>query len=182
MSCVWRKISKAIGDELTKETKKPSVVILCIGNEERGDDAFGPHVAKNIKRLKKKGLVEIIDCGTVPENYTDVIRRIKPTHVIIVDAVDFKGSPGDIILSFEPTISEVSISTHKPSLTLLTKFIQSTIGSKIILLGVQPKSIEWGLSMSDEVVAASNVVIKALKSVIRRVRRTVIEQSQAVSP
>ncbi|MDH5815545.1 MAG: hydrogenase maturation peptidase HycI [Candidatus Nezhaarchaeota archaeon] len=178
---MWRKISKAIVDELVRETKRPSVVILCIGNKERGDDAFGPHVAKRIKRLRRRGLVEVIDCGTVPENYIGVIRRIKPTHVILVDAVDFKGSPGDIILSFEPKINELSISTHKPSLMLLTKYIQSTIGSKVILLGVQPKSIEWGLSMSDEVIEASNIVIKALRSVIRRIRRSTAEQGQTVS-
>lgn len=178
---MWRKISKVIADELTREARRPSIVILCIGNEERGDDAFGPYVARRIKRFGKKGFLEIIDCGTVPENYTDVIRRIKPTHVIIIDAVDFKGSPGDVILSVEPMFSEVSVSTHKPSLTLLTKYIQGTIGSRIILLGVQPKNVEWSSSMSDEVLAASDVVVKALRSVFRRIQRAVIEQGQTES-
>lgn len=182
MSGVWRKISRAIVEELTRERRRLSVVVLCIGNEERGDDAFGPYVAKRVKRFRIKGFVEVIDCGTVPENYTDVIRRIKPTHVIVVDAVDFKGSPGDIILSLEPTFSEVSVSTHKPSLTLLAKYIQNAVGSRIILLGVQPKSVEWGSGMSDEVLAASDVVVKALRSAVRRIRRVVIERYQAKSP
>lgn len=167
---MWRKISRALTEELLKE-KKPSLAILCVGNEERGDDAFGPYVAKKIKRLKRRGLIEIIDCGTVPENYTDVIRRIGPTHVIIVDAIDFKASPGDIILSLETKFNGISVSAHKPSLALLAKYIQRTIGSKIILLGVQPKNIEWGTSMSDEVLIASDVVVKALRSVIKRVRK-----------
>lgn len=167
---MWRKISRALTEELLKE-KKPSLVILCVGNEERGDDAFGPYVAKKIKRLERKGLIEIIDCGTVPENYTDVIRRIEPTHVIIVDAIDFKASPGDIILSLETKFNGISVSAHKPSLALLAKYIQRTVGSKIILLGVQPKNIEWGTSMSDEVLIASDVVVKALRSVIKRVRK-----------
>jgi hydrogenase 3 maturation protease len=167
---MWRKMSRRLVEEIMKEGKKPSLLILCIGNEERGDDAFGPYVAKRLKRLREKGVVEVIDCGTVPENYTDVIRKMEPTHVIIVDAVDFKGSPGDIILSFEPTFDDVSISTHKPSLTLLAKYIQSDIGSKIILLGVQPKSTDWGSNMSDEVLAASELVVKALRLIVKRIK------------
>jgi len=163
-------MSRELVEEIMKEGRRPSIVILCVGNEERGDDAFGPYVAKRLKRTRERGVVEVIDCGTVPENFTDVIRKIGPTHVIIVDAVDFKGSPGDIILSFEPAFEGVSVSTHKPSLTLLTKYIQSDIGSKIILLGVQPKSIEWGSSMSNEVLTASEVVVKALKSAIKRIK------------
>jgi hydrogenase 3 maturation protease len=176
---MWRKMSRELVKEIMKEGKRPSLVILCIGNEERGDDAFGPYIAKRLRRARKRGIAEVIDCGTVPENYTDVVRRIRPTHVIIVDAVDFKGSPGDIILSFEPTFDEVSVSTHKPSLTLLAKYIQSDIGSKIILLGVQPKSVDWGSSMSDEVLAASEVVVKAFKSAIRRIRETLKKEARA---
>jgi len=171
-------MSRELVEEIMKE-ERPSLVILCIGNEERGDDAFGPYVAKRLKRVRERGVVEVMDCGTAPENFTDVIRRIGPTHVIIVDAVDFKGSPGDIILSFEPTFDEVSVSTHKPSLTLLAKYIRGSVGSKIILLGVQPKSVEWGSSMSDEVLVASEVVVKALKSAIKRIRKALRKGAQA---
>ena len=175
---MWRKLSKELAEEIMRGGK-PSVVILCIGNEERADDAFGPYVAKRLKRLRERGLVEVIDCGIVPENYIDVIRRIGPTHVVIVDAVDFKGSPGDIILSFEPTFDEVSVSTHKPSLALLAKYIQNSIGSKIILVGVQPRSTDWGSSMSEEVLAASEVVVKALKSTIKKIKEALKEKAQA---
>jgi hydrogenase 3 maturation protease len=176
---MWRKMSRKLVEEIMKEGKRPSLVVLCIGNEERGDDAFGPYIAKKLKRAQEKGIVEVIDCGMVPENYTDVIRRIGPTHVIIVDAVDFKGSPGDIILSFEPKFDEVSVSTHKPSLMLLTKYVQSDVGSKIILLGVQPKSVDWGSSMSDEVLAASEVVVKALRSAIKRIKGALKGEARA---
>jgi len=176
---MWRKISRELVNEIMREGKKPSVVILCIGNKERGDDAFGPYVARRLKRIRERGVVEVIDCGTVPENYTDMIRRAKPTHVIIVDAVDFKGSPGDIVLSFEPVFDEVSVSTHKPSLALLAKYIKNDIGSRIILLGVQPKSVDWGLSMSEEVLAASEAVVRALRSAIKRIKEGLKKEARA---
>lgn len=167
LRAVWKRISKALVDELARE-EKPLVVILCIGNEERGDDGLGPYVAKKIKRLNKSGIVKVIDSGTTPENYTGVIRKLKPTHVIIVDAVDFGSSPGDIILSFEPRFDGISISAHKPSLTMLAKYIEKSIGSKVVLLGVQPKILELGSEMSQEVLIASDIVVKALKSTFRR--------------
>lgn len=174
---MWRKIARTLINEITRE-KEPSLVILCVGNEFRGDDSFGPYVAKKIKKLSVKETVKVIDCGTAPENFTDVIREIKPTHVILVDAVDFQGFPGDIILSFEPNFDEVSVSTHKPSLALLTKYIRNSVGSKVILLGVQPKSIEWGSKMSNEVATASEVVVKALRSAIRKLDALLKEDRQ----
>jgi len=176
---MWRKISRELVEEIMREGKRPSIVILCIGNKERGDDAFGPYVAKRLKRTRERGIVEVIDCGTVPENYTDVLRKIGPTHVIIVDAVDFKGSPGDVILSFEPAFDGFSVSTHKPSLALLAKYIQAVVGSKIILLGAQPKNLEWGSSMSNEVLTASEVVVKALKSAIKRIKEVLKKEARA---
>ncbi|MHC1628167.1 MAG: hydrogenase maturation peptidase HycI [Candidatus Nezhaarchaeales archaeon] len=167
---MWRKISKALAEELAKEDK-PLVVVLCIGNEERGDDGLGPYVARKIKSLSRSDLVKVIDSGTVPENYTGVIRRLKPTHVIIVDAVDFGSSPGDVILSFEPKFNGVSISAHKPSLTILARYIESSIGSKVILLGVQPKILEVGSKMTQEVLIAGDIIVKALKSTFRRLRK-----------
>ncbi|RLF08250.1 MAG: hydrogenase maturation peptidase HycI [Thermoprotei archaeon] len=164
---VWRRISKALVDELIKE-ERPLVVILCIGNEERGDDGLGPYVAKKIKKLSRSNLIKVIDSGTVPENYTGVIRKLKPTHVIIVDAVDFGSSPGDVILSFEPKFDGVSISAHKPSLTMLAKYIEKSIGSKVILLGVQPKILEVDSKMTQEVLIAGDIIVKALKSTFRR--------------
>ncbi|MEM4577130.1 MAG: hydrogenase maturation peptidase HycI [Candidatus Nezhaarchaeales archaeon] len=166
---MWRKIARALINEVIRE-KEPSIVILCVGNEFRGDDSFGPYVAKKIKKLGVKGVVKVIDCGTTPENFTDVVREIRPTHVILVDAVDFQGSPGDVILSFEPSFDELSVSTHKPSFALLTKYIRNSVGSKVILLGVQPKSIEWSSGMSNEVATASEEVVKALRSFIKRLR------------
>lgn len=176
MRVVWRRIARALSNELAKEGEL-RVVVLCIGNEMMGDDGFGPYVAKKIKGLERVGFVKIVDCGMVPENYTNIIRDVKPTHVIIIDAVDFGGAPGDVILSFEPKFDGISVSTHKPSLSMLSKYIKLTVGSKIILMGVQPKNVDFGLNMSDEVLAAGDVVIRALKSTFKRLRAKLSKHS-----
>ncbi|MDI9620128.1 MAG: hydrogenase 3 maturation endopeptidase HyCI [Candidatus Nezhaarchaeota archaeon] len=165
---MWKKLSKVLLDELTRE-KEPLVVVLCVGNDERGDDGLGPYVARSLKRGKAKDFAKIIDSGNTPENYTSVIRNIKPTHVVIVDAVDFGGSPGDVVLSLDPKFDEVTISSHRPSFTMLAKYIEAEVGSKVILLGAQPKNLEIGSPMSGEVVAAANLIVKAIKSAFKGV-------------
>ncbi|MCS7140262.1 MAG: hydrogenase maturation peptidase HycI [Candidatus Nezhaarchaeota archaeon] len=167
---MWREIARRLIEEIGRE-ERPSVVVLCIGNEERGDDGLGPCIAKKIKDLNGKGPVKVIDGGTVPENYTGVIRKLRPTHVIIVDAVNFGGRPGDIIMSLEPRFSEVSISTHHPSLLMLTKYIERSVGSKVILLGAQPKALDLGSKMTQEVLMASDVIIKALRSALKKLQK-----------
>lgn len=50
-------------------------VVMCIGNRYNGDDAIGPYVAD---KLKQEDLDEflILDCSTVPENFTSPVKKI----------------------------------------------------------------------------------------------------------
>jgi len=72
---------------------RDKVVVLCLGNIDRGDDAVGPYLAS---KIKGKVEYDVIDAGVTPENYTGVIKRLKPNRIIIVDAVSFEGKPGEI--------------------------------------------------------------------------------------
>ena len=55
------------------------IVVLGIGNEIKGDDALGPNIAWKLNDLfKKNDRVIVFDGGTVPENYTGLIRNEEP--------------------------------------------------------------------------------------------------------
>ena len=51
------------------------VVVLCVGSRMRGDDMFGPLVAK---RIAGKVAAEVIDAENVPENYLGKIAKLAP--------------------------------------------------------------------------------------------------------
>ena len=61
-------------------------LVMCIGNRDGGDDAVGPFIADKLKNTD----VEVIDCGTTPENYTSVVKKHSPKNLIIVDAVEME--------------------------------------------------------------------------------------------
>jgi hydrogenase 3 maturation protease len=128
------------------------VIFLCIGNVMRGDDAIGPIVAEKLKAIskKQKDLI-VINAETVPENYTGLIRKEEPSHIIFIDAVEMERNPGDIKLIQSNEIANYSISTHAMPISFMIKYIESFTDAKMLLIGVQPKNMELSNSVSNEV-------------------------------
>jgi len=134
-------------DEL-KARLKGKVVILGVGNPLKGDDGFGPEL---VKRLKGRVSAELIDGGTAPENYLEVIANLKPDTIMVVDAVHFDGSPGELRLLRSEDILSAELSTHKLSPKVLMDFLSQRCSADIFMLAVQPRSIEFGAEMNSEV-------------------------------
>lgn len=97
--------------EFLKEHQK--VVILGIGNDMRGDDAVGTVLAQKLAKIfTENEKITVFDGKTVPENFTGAIRKERPSHIILVDAVDMNKKPGQIELISRKQIANYNISTH----------------------------------------------------------------------
>src|SRR4030042_6594637 len=118
-----------------KKILKGKVVVLCIGNKERGDDGAGPYLADLIKG---KVPYDVIDAGMTPENYTGLVIRSKPDTIIIVDAIYFEGAAGEIKLFSGEDLRSGKISTHDVSPKLLIEYLRSSTDSEIHVLGIKP--------------------------------------------
>ena len=119
---------------------KRRIVVCGIGNDVRGDDAFGVLVAERLMELLDNPDVLVLNCGEVPENYTGKIRRFNPDLVVFVDAVDFNGEVGEYIIADpEGTIGE-AVSTHGLPLKFVAGFMKSMTGAEFVLIGCQPGS------------------------------------------
>jgi len=139
-------------DALThlKAHLKGKVIIVGIGNTLRNDDGFGSLLAA---RIKGKIPYTVYDCGPSPENYLEKIIKEKPDSLVIVDAVDFGGRPGEIQAADADQVKTVNLfSTHNASITLTINYLQSQIPVDIIILMGQPRSIAFGDTVSPEIV------------------------------
>jgi len=143
------------------------VVILCIGSEIRTDDNLGPVLAEKLKQTVPKD-VTVINAGTSPENYTGVIRRLAPTHVLLVDTAEMGLTPGESRLVKADEIEGLAISTHAPPLGVIAKYLSATTQAKIALLAVQPRSLEFGEGLTDDLKNAVNVIAEALIEVLTK--------------
>jgi len=135
-----------------KEYLKGKVVILGIGNTLNADDGIGSALAS---RIKDKVNYTVYDAGISPENYLGKIIKDRPDNIVIIDAVDFGAKPGDYtILESEAVKTANLFSTHNASISLTINYLQSNFKVNIIILAVQPKSIDFGDKMSHEVTEA----------------------------
>lgn len=127
---------------------KGKVVILGIGNRLRSDDAIGSILAG---RLLGKVPYLVYDAGSAPENYLGKIIKDKPDNVIIIDAVDFGGKPGEFREAEGGSLKTVNLfSTHNSSISLTINYLKNDLKADIIVLFIQPKSIVFGDKMSAE--------------------------------
>jgi len=147
--------------EWIEEDIENRVVILGIGNELRNDDAAGLKIVENLKK-KLPERIKIINCGQVPENFSRQIIDFNPKYIIIIDIVDFNGKPGEINNINTDNIQGFSFSTHNYDLSLFIKYISFFSKAKFKIIGIQPKSIEFGTKISSEVQEAIEKLTKYL--------------------
>jgi len=132
------------------------VIILGIGNTLRSDDGLGSILAG---RIKDKVPFKVFDTGVTPENYLGKIIAEAPDTVLLIDAVDFGGEPGEFrILEQEELKTANLFSTHNASLSLSINYLQKNLKVDIIILIVQPKNISFGGTLSPEVTESLNKI------------------------
>lgn len=146
--------------------KKENVVILGIGNQLRGDDFAGSLVAKKLGQALKKEYITVFDGGTVPENFTGMIKKEDPSHLILIDAADMGKPPGYIKIIKKNEISQYNISTHAMPLSFLIKYLEHSIEVDTILIGIQPKEMELVEAVSPEVDASVTFLVDVLQMII----------------
>ena len=117
---------------------------MCVGNKDGGDDSLGPYIADKLIKINDKNFL-VIDCETVPENYTSVIKNKKPENLIIIDAVEMGLNPGEIRIIPKEKIGVMHISTHGIPISVLINYIEKTV-KNIIFIGVQPKTMSGKMS------------------------------------
>jgi len=144
------------------------VAVLGIGSPIRGDDAVGLEVVQRLEEHPLRDML-LLRTETVPESFTGVLREFRPTHVLMIDAAHFDGAPGEARIIPTQMICDVCISTHKLPLTVLSDYIEGTLGAKVVLVGVQPRSIAFGTEITPELKAAARKVAAVVHEAISQI-------------
>ena len=136
--------------------------VVGIGNVLLRDEGIGCHVAHALEEIPLPD-VKIIDGGTCP----DVLQFIEGADkLVIVDAVKGGGAPGqiyrfrleDITLEQRPFLS-----LHDVGLVdslMLMQFWRKT--REAVIIGVEPREINWGLELSPELQEKMPQIIDAI--------------------
>ena len=139
------------------------VLLIGTGNTLRGDDGAGPAV---IALLEGNVKAELLDAGEVPESYLSRILDAHADTIVLVDAANFGGAPGDLAILEPEDIAGCSISTHQMSLDLFFRFIKGDSNAEMFALGLQPAQIGFGEPMSSEVKDSVHALAEILKDLL----------------
>ncbi|MBF0409343.1 MAG: hydrogenase maturation peptidase HycI [Candidatus Riflebacteria bacterium] len=148
--------------------------ILGIGSEIRLDDAVGCYIIRELElQLKQKqfntagiSAVEIWYGGTAPENVTGDIKRFNPSHLFMIDAADIGCPPGTIKIIPAEDICGVSFTTHMLPLSVIVDYLKTFLDTEFTIIGIQPKVLGFGTTLSDEVAQAGKEVVSQITSLI----------------
>jgi hydrogenase maturation protease len=150
---------------------KSKVAILGIGNILLRDEGVGIHVINALKdKYKFPESVRLIDGGTMG---LDLLPFLEDSEkVLIIDAVDFRKEPGAInIITGEtiPSFFNSKLSVHQIGLSdilFISKLMKVNL-PELCLIGIQPKSIEIGTELSEEIHARLEVLLAQVLQKLR---------------
>ena len=147
------------------ELLDPSSVIICVGDEMRGDDGAGPAVAKELG-----GTVPwlVIDAQNAPENFLMKVVNAEPRSVVLVDALHLGEPPGTVRLTDPEDLSGHGPSTHGPAPVTFLEALKAMFPCRQVVLGIQPVGTELGSSISQPVRASIALIVDALRSAAAR--------------
>ena len=139
----------------------PHAVIVCAGSDLRGDDGAGSAVAE---RLGDDLPWPVHNTQTAPESFVGKVAAQKPDTVLLIDATDFAGSPGDVALIPAERIVGQGPSTHGPTPQLFLRALLAIHPCRCVVLGIQPGCTDVGGPLSEPVQRAVEDVVEAIRA------------------
>ena len=153
------------------------IVIIGVGNLLCQDEGVGIHVIRELERMKLPPEVEVVDCGSAGLLVLDAMNGA--TKAIVIDAAKAGGEPGDVL---EMSVEEIMKAGGEKSLKLVSPhqfdlMVALKIGrlsdvydlpEEIVIIGIEPKSLEFGSELSNEVKRAIPKVIDLIKEHIKK--------------
>ena len=153
------------------------IAIIGVGNKLMGDEGIGVHAIEYFRNtpsplpLSHKGRgnkvkVDLVDGGTIGIALLHLFEKYE--RVILIDAADFGGRPGDIKIfeldniNLPPDTEQISL--HGTSLADVLA-LALKLGNKlpkITIIAVQPEKITHSMELSDKCKKAIPKIAKAI--------------------
>jgi hydrogenase maturation protease len=130
---------------------KPRLAVLGIGNPLCRDDGVGIRIIQELRKNEKNDNISLLDGGTAPDLTSLLDEQTK--KLIVIDALKGGGEPGSLYrleIGDENISEECPVSLH--GLGILDSLrVMRELGMdlpKVILIGVEPADVSYGLGLS----------------------------------
>jgi hydrogenase maturation protease len=130
------------------------IVILGVGNLLMSDDGVGIHAIRLLERNPPPG-AQLVDAGT------DVLSTLPflehAARALIIDAMCAGGKPGELFQITEKLLKKTDGSNSAHAVNIIAGRHLLSPGAnwpEILILGVEPAVLDYGMSLSTPVAAA----------------------------
>jgi len=158
-----------------KRWRRPGarILVLGIGNMLMGDDGVGVHVARELRKYPRAGILmaeignAILEAGPL---------LMWADRVLVIDALMACGPPGTIYFApFEQMASQWGrTSLHELDIGTALNFLPvGSLRPEVFVLGVEPASLDWSLNLSPEVLLALPHVVRSANELLQQWRMAV---------
>jgi hydrogenase maturation protease len=139
--------------------------VLGLGNILLRDEGIG---VRALERLKAEyclpSRVRAMDGGTMGLDLLPCLEGV--SRLLILDALQGGGAPGSLARLVDeevPRALALKLSIHQVGLEelLAAARFQGTLPARLVLLGLEPASIDWGLELSSPVAAGMDALVDA---------------------
>jgi hydrogenase maturation protease len=142
----------------------PRIVVIGVGNLLMKDEGIGIHAVKALQEIDLPPDIELIDGGTSP----DLIAYTRAgDKIIIIDAAKAGGEPG-AVYRYRPEDLAAGkgtlTSAHELGVVENLKLMELTGNEprETVIIGVEPKEIDWGTELSPELQKKLPDIVKAV--------------------
>ena len=149
----------------------PRILVLGIGNILLQDEGLGARVVEHLlARHPLPEAVRVLDGGTMGLDLLACLEGVE--QLLVIDAVDAGHPPGTLVrLEGEeiPAFLSHKISPHQVGLAdiLSVAKLCNLLPPTVVLLGVQPASLQTGLELSPTVSAQVEPLVQAVLQELR---------------
>lgn len=152
------------------ETEHPKVAIIGLGNELLTDEGVGVHAVRELQKEPPAGVL-MAEVGTRALNAQQLLEEAD--IVIAIDAVRVGGRPGSVYLFDSVNVeTQQQYSLHELGIIGVLQLIKKDARPKLIILGVEPETIDYGMELSETVCAALKSVVGAARKIAEQIRKT----------
>ena len=140
------------------------ILIIGIGNMLCRDEGVGVHVIEEMQDMELPGHIELLDIGT---STPDVITHFEGVKkLVVIDALK-AGSPPGTIYRYK---LEDLLNNEEGLISLREIGLMETLGEAkkmgkeidTVIIGVEPKVLDWGVELSEEVKKQIPAIIEAV--------------------
>lgn len=166
-----------------------SVLVACVGNIFKSDDGFGVEVAADLARRRLPDDVRVVDFGIRSVHLVYELLSGYDVLVLVDTVAQQEGPPGSLYL-IEPTVTpraqdadllpEVLLDPHDLAPGGVMALVPTLGGhvERILVVGVQPLTLEDGIGLSDPVCTAVGPAAEMVVDTVERELHAVTTQRE----